>query len=303
MEKEMLTAREAAAYLNVNEKVLYRLVRDGRIPGTRITGKWTFSRSQLQDWIESHSVDHLTLPDRPSFPSLSEDLFIAGSNDLIMDRLITLLKAEAPRRLTYLANLGSLGGLRAVQMGKAQLAGVHLYHPESGQYNTPYLQQFFPTGKPLVINLAYRVQGFMWHPKRVRGFRGPRDLARPGLRLMNREAGSGTRLLLDHLLKREGIQPRQVSGYGKEAFTHLEVGLAILRGEADVGLGIQPVADALGLAFLHITRERYDVVLPAENASIPAVQEFLNLLHSRKVLDAARGLSGYDLKDTGRMIS
>jgi len=302
VEKEMLTVKEAAAYLNINEKMVYRIVREGRIPGTRITGKWTFSRSLLRSWMESHSLQHLTPPEQPPAPSFAEDLFIAGSNDLIMDRLIALLKTEAPERLAYFANLGSLGGLRALRMGRAQLAGVHLYHPESGQYNTPYLQEFFPRGKTLVLNLAYRVQGFMWHPRRVKGFRGARDLARPGLRLVNREGGSGTRLLLDHLLQSEGIQPRRVAGYGKEVFTHLEVGLAILRGEADVGLGIQPVADALGLRFLPITTERYDVVLPAENASIPAVQVFLNLLHSRKVLDAARGLSGYNLKDTGKMI-
>ena len=303
MEKEMLTVREAAAYLNLNEKLVYRLVRDGRIPGTRITGKWTFPRSLLRSWMESHSLQGLTPPQRREAPSFPEDLFIAGSNDLVIDRLIYLFRKEAPGRVAYFANLGSLGGLRALQAGKAQVAGVHLYHPGSGQYNAPYLQELFPKGKIILFNLAYRVQGFMWQPRRVRAIRRPADLARPGLRLVNREGGSGTRILLDHLLQSEGINPSHVSGYGYEVFTHLEVGLAIMRKEADVGLGIQSVADALGLRFLPIMTERYDVVLPVENMSVPAVQVFLNILHSRKVRDAARGLSGYDLRDTGKMIS
>jgi putative molybdopterin biosynthesis protein len=303
MEKEMLTAKEVAEYLNLNEKIIYRLVRDGRLPGTRITGKWTFSRSQLREWIESHSLAEIR-----SFPLGSESktetaLFIAGSDDLLLGRVLAqILHAECPELLTFYATLGSQGGIRAIREGKAHVAGVHLYHPQTGEYNLPYLGNFPLEGRPLVFNLAYRTQGWMVRPKGSPAFQGATDLLQPGIRLINRERGSGTRVLLDYLLAKDAIDPKKLVGYRDEVYTHLEVGLAILKGEADVGLGIQPVAELLGLGFLPITAERYDLVVPRESLSLRPVRIFFNLLHSRKFLKRARELPGYDLKDTGKIL-
>lgn len=303
MEKEMLTTREAAEYLNLNEKIIYRLVREGRLPGTRITGKWTFSRSQLRQWIEAHSLGEIR-----SFPLLSESkaetgLFIAGSDDLLLGRVLArILHAECPELLTFYATLGSQGGIRAIREGKAHLAGVHLYHPQSGEYNLPYLGNFPSKERPLVFNLAYRIQGWIVRPKGSPVFRGAADLLQPGIRFINRERGSGTRVLLDYLLAHSGIDPKEVVGYKDEVFTHLEVVLAILKGEADVGLGIQPVAEFLGLRFLSITAERYDLVVPRENLSLRPVRIFFNLLHSKRFLKEARALPGYDVKDSGKIL-
>jgi len=303
MEKEMLTAREAAEYLNLNEKIIYRLVKEGRLPGARITGKWTFSRSQLREWIESHSLEEIR-----SFPLRSESkaesaLFIAGSDDLLLGRVLAqILHVECPELLTFYATMGSQGGIRAIREGKAHLAGVHLYHPQSGEYNLPYLRNFPPKERPFVFNLAYRTQGWMFRPKGAPAFHGAGDLVQPGIRLINREQGSGTRVLLDHLLAKDGIDPKKVVGYTDEVYTHLEVGLAILKGEADVGLGIQPIAEFLGLRFLPITTERYDLVVPRESLSLRPVRIFFNLLHSRKFLKRAKELPGYDLKDSGKIL-
>ena len=303
MGKEMLTAREAAEYLNLNEKIIYRLVREGRLPGARITGKWTFSRSQLREWIESHSLEVIG-----SFPPLSEPkaetaLFIAGSDDLLLGRILArILHVECPELLAFYATLGSQAGIRAIREGRAHLAGVHLYHPQSDEYNLPFLGDFPPNERPLVFNLAYRNQGWMVRLKGGPDFKGPMDLLQPGIQLINREKGSGTRLLLDHLLARDGVDPKAVAGYTNEVYTHLEVGLAILRGKADVGLGIQPVADFLGLRFLPITTERYDLLVPQGNFSMEPVQIFFNLLHSKRFLKEARALPGYDLKDSGKIL-
>ena len=303
MEKEMLTAKEAAEYLNLNDKIIYRLVREGRLPGTRITGKWTFSRSQLRDWIESQSFAEIR-----SFPLGPESkretaLFIAGSDDILLGRVLAqILHAECPELLTYYATLGSQEGIRAVREGNAHLAGVHLYHPQSGEYNLPYLGDFPLEGRPLVFNLAYRIQGWIVRPKGSSAFRGGEDLLRPGVRFINREEGSGTRVLLDHLLAQNGIDPKKVEGYGHEVYTHLEVALAILKGEADVGLGIQPVAEFLGLGFLPIVAERFDLIVSRASLSLTPVRIFLNLLHSGTFLKRARELPGYDLKDTGKML-
>ena len=198
--------------------------------------------------------------------------------------------------------MGSSEGIRAIREGKAHLAGVHLYHAQSGEYNLPYLGDFPPKERPLVFNLAYRTQGWMVRQQGPLAFHGAADLLQPGIRLINRERGSGTRVLLDHLLAQDGIDPKKVAGYTNEVYTHLEVGLAILRGEADVGLGIQPVAEFLGLRFLPITTERYDLLVPQGNFSMEPVQIFFNLLHSKRFLKEARALPGYDLKDSGKIL-
>jgi putative molybdopterin biosynthesis protein len=303
MEKEMLTAKEAAEYLNLNEKIIYRLVREGRLPGARITGKWTFSRSQLRDWIESHSLERIrSIP--PRYESKAETaLFIAGSDDLLLGRVLAqILHAEYPELLTFYATMGSLEGIRAIREGKAHLAGVHLYHPQSGEYNLPYLVNFPPRERPLVFNLAYRTQGWMVRPQGSLTFRGTASLLQAGIRLINRESGSGTRVLLDHLLAKDGIDPKKVVGYENEVYTHLEVGLAILKGDANVGLGIQPVAEFLGLRFLPITAERYDLVVARESLTLRPVRIFFNLLHSRRFLMGAKQLPGYDLRDLGKIL-
>ncbi|NIS59158.1 MAG: helix-turn-helix domain-containing protein [Proteobacteria bacterium] len=303
MEKEMLTAKEAAQYLNLNEKVIYRLVKEGRIPGARITGKWTFSRSQLREWIEFHSLGGGESAPGLSEPEVKNALFIAGSDDLLLSRVIAkILHAECPELLTYYATTGSLAGIRAIREGKAHLAGVHLYHPQSGQYNLPYLGNLRPKERFFVFNLAYRNQGWMLRQKGVPGFRGVADLLQPGIRLINRERGSGTRILLDHLLTQGGVDPKKVSGYANEVYKHLEVGLAIFKGEADVGLGIQPVAEFLGLQFFPVTIERYDLLVPQGNLSMEPVRIFFNLLNSRRFLKEAKALPGYDLKDSGKIL-
>jgi putative molybdopterin biosynthesis protein len=302
MEKEMLTVREAADYLNLNEKIVYRLVRQGKIPGTRVTGKWTFSRYLIRNWIESRSLESFSGWQFPPRSSPSTDLFISGSNDLIIDRLLNIvLKIEAPDILAYFCNTGSMGGLNALRLGKAHLAGIHLYHPESGQYNIPYLKEHLSNENVLLYNLAYRTQGFI--SKKGQQFEGVSDLVGKGYRFINREAGSGTRLLLDLLCKEEGIEVNQIIGYSNEVFTHLEVAVAILRGEADVGLGIQSVAECLGLDFLPIRKERYDLAVPAENLVLRPVQVFFNVIHSNSFRQASRGLSGYDLRDSGKLMS
>lgn len=302
MEKEMFTVRELAAYLNLNEKIVYKLVREGKIPGTRVTGKWTFSRYLIRNWIESHSIAGFPGWQVPPMPSPSTDLFISGSDDLILDRVLSvILKAEAPDILAYFSNTGSMGGLKALRMGKAHLAGIHLYHPESGQYNMPYLRQHLARENILLYNFAYRTQGFIM--RRTKSIRTISEMATQGLRFINREAGSGTRLLLDLLCKEEGITGVQILGYENEVFTHIEVGLAVLKDEADVGLGIQQVAESLGLDFLPLRKERYDLVIPAENLSLHPVQIFFNVIHSKKFRQLAKGMAGYDLRDSGKLIT
>lgn len=302
MEKEMMTVKELAAYLNLNEKIVYKLVRSGKIPGTRITGKWTFSKYIIRSWIESNSLEGFAGWQFPPRTSPSTDLFISGSNDLVLERILsTILKKEAPDILAYFSNTGSMGGLKALRMGKAHIAGIHLYHPETGMYNIPYLKEHFASEEILLYNLAYRTQGIIM--KRNIKVNSIKDIIKKKLRFINREAGSGTRLLMDHMCEEDGCNVKEITGYDYEVYTHFEVGVAILKGEADVGLGIQSVAESLGLCFIPIRKERYDLVVRSRDLSLRPVQIFFNTIHSNQFRKIVKGLAGYDLKDSGKLIS
>ncbi|MFQ5693133.1 MAG: substrate-binding domain-containing protein, partial [Nitrospinota bacterium] len=253
MSTEMMNVKVRAAYLNLKEKRLYALVRQGRIPGTRITGKWTFPKQAIDAWMESQAwtaveVDRRAGPEAEGKQDVG-GLILAGSDDLLIQALLRRARAEWPGLLVSFANLGSLGGLRALREGTAHMAGCHLLDPETGTYNVPQVRRLLADLDPVIVTLAFRKQGFLLPADRPDWVRDFPDLTRKGLRFINRQKGSGTRLLLDHRLAEGRIAPSKIRGYASEVHTHLEVGMAVLAGEADVGLATEAVARALGLAF------------------------------------------------------
>ncbi len=199
-------------------------------------------------------------------------------------------------------HVGSLGGLMALRQGRAHLGGSHLYDPETNSYNVPYIQKHL-AGLPLkLINLAWRQQGFMVLPDNPHNIRTIKDLTRPGVRFINRQRGAGTRLLLDYLLKKEGLDPATIQGYDREEYTHMAVAANVKSGTADVGLGILAAARALGLDFIPLTPERYDLVVPESTFDDPRFQELLAIMRSPEFQTAAAALGGYDLKDCGKIV-
>lgn len=298
---EMMTVAEVAAFLNLNEKIIYRLVREGKLPGTKVTGKWTFPRNLVRQWMEANALKDVK--NRPAGPGIdsSKDLFFSGSNDLVIEHIgSVLLRRHAPESIFYVANTGSLQGLRAISLGKAHMAGIHLYSPEEDAYNTPFVRKYAPGIKAILFNVSHRRQGLMLRDEDSGRITGINDIC--GRRLINREAGSGTRLLLDLFLDREGIDPFSIDGYGDEVSTHLEVGMSILRGDADVGLGIEPVAGMLGLHFIPLARERYDIVVPVEYITLPPMEAFLRILQSSELKKELSRLPGYDFTQTGMIM-
>ena len=301
MNNEMMTVKELADYLNLNEKGIYKLLNEKKLPGTKITGKWTFSHDLIRNWIESNSLHNFTGWERPLAPSPVSDLFISGSDDIILRRILSvILMSEAPDILAYFSNNGSMGGLKALRRGKAHIAGMHLYHAGTGLYNTPYIEETFQKEEALLYNLAYRNQGFIM--KKNLSVNSVVDIAERKLRYINRERGSGTRLLFKYLCDESGVQTENIVGYKNNAYTHIEVGLTILRGEADIGMGIETVARMMDLDFHPLRKERYDLVVPSKNVVLRPVQIFFNVIHSKRFRQVTKGLTGYDLKDTGTLM-
>jgi putative molybdopterin biosynthesis protein len=198
--------------------------------------------------------------------------------------------------------VGSLGGLMALRQGRAHLGGSHLYDPETDSYNVPFIQKYLANLPLKLINLAWRQQGFIVLPHNPHHIHTVADLTRPGVRFINRQRGAGTRLLLDFFLKKEGLEPSAIQGYDREEYTHMAVAANVKSGTADVGLGILAAARALGLDFIPLTPERYDLVVPAVTFDDPRFQELLAVIRSQEFHRAAEALGGYDLKDCGRIL-
>jgi putative molybdopterin biosynthesis protein len=229
-------------------------------------------------------------------------LVVLGSHDNTLDLLATLLRRRDPRWRLSSGHVGSLGGLMALRQGRAHLGGSHLFDPETNTYNITYIGKYLP-GLPLkLINLAWREQGLMVLPGNPKNIRSVPDLARPEVRFINRQRGAGTRLLLDYLLKEASIDPTAIQGYAREEYTHMAVAANVKSGTADAGLGILAAARALGLDFIPLTPERYDLVVPEETFHDPRFQTLLEVIRSREFAAAAFSLGGYDLKDCGSIV-
>jgi len=259
MAEEMMNTKEVAKYLGIHEKQVYALIKSKKIPSTRVTGKWVFPRKLIDEWIESNAKTGLGQA-RQKSKRIEGGLLASGSNDPILDMLQTYMKRSYPEFYIFSANTGSTDGLKALNKGYTDIAWSHLFDPKSGEYNIPFLSNYLPNVKPVVVNLFHRDLGFVVAPKNPFHIRGFENLAQEGVRLINRQKGSGTRVLLDHHLKRLRILPSKINGYEREVYTHFEVGLSILSKEADVGIATIAVSKLLGLPFIPITQENFDMV-------------------------------------------
>jgi len=229
-------------------------------------------------------------------------LLACGSNDPILDMLQTYMKKTYPEFLILSANTGSTEGLKALNSGYTDLAWSHLFDPKSGQYNIPFLPTYVPDVKAVVVNLFHRELGLITTPKNPLSIKGFEDLRKKGVRLVNRQKGSGTRVLLDHHLKQLKIPPSKIEGYEKEVYTHFEVGLSILSKEADVGIATIAVAKLLGLPFVPIAKESFDMILEQKTFFHKGIQTFIEVLNSKEFRQRVEPIGAYDFKDSGKII-
>jgi putative molybdopterin biosynthesis protein len=231
-----------------------------------------------------------------------EDAFVCiGSHDLTLDLISCHLKNKGLGSISS-AHVGSLAGILALRKGEAHFAGIHLLDTETGEYNISYLEKLLPGRKIALVNLVYRTQGFLVAKGNPLNLKKLSDLAQPGIRFINRQGGSGTRVLFDHLLSCEGIKKEQISGYEREEFTHLGVAVAVSSGAFDVGLGIQSAAVAMDLDFIPIGEERYDLAIPKEHFEDSRMQTLLRVIQSEEFKKDVLELGGYDVRDIGKVI-
>jgi putative molybdopterin biosynthesis protein len=249
-----------------------------------------------------HPGDEVDVELLRSLDEISGTIVAIGSHDLVLDLAASALRAEDPGVTLASSNVGSLGGLVALRDGLCHIAGSHLLDPATGEYTLPYLDRILGGQDVSVVRLVHRDQGLMVAAGNPLGLKGLDDLARPGVRYVNRQRGAGTRVLLDHELRQRGISPDALEGYLREEPTHLAVAAAVAAGRADAGLGILAAARAFGLDFLPVTREPYDLVVGAQEADSPRLAPLWALLRSDRFRAAVQDLGGYGTEEMGRRI-
>ncbi len=230
---------------------------------------------------------------------LMNTVVVIGSHDMAIDILGDEVRRNRGNVRISSGNVGSLGGLLAIRKGTCHMAGSHLLDTETGEYNLSYIKRYIPNMDVTVFHLVLRDQGLILRKGNPKGIKGVQDLARDDVVFVNRQAGSGTRVLFDYKLNQAGIPSDAVKGYDHEEFTHMAVAVDILSGAADCGMGIHAAAKALDLDFVPIEQEQYDLIVPTRTLDQPNIQDTLNTMRSDNFRKRVAALGGYDPSRSG----
>jgi putative molybdopterin biosynthesis protein len=224
---------------------------------------------------------------------------MVGSHDLTLDLLANLLGKFYPPLYFSSHSVGSLGGILAVKNGICHMAGTHLLDPETGEYNISYIKKYLSGIEVKLLHLVFREQGLIvqkGNPKKIKELE---DLLRQEVVYVNRQKGSGTRILLDHTLKIHSMESHQIQGYENEEYTHMAVASTVASGKADAGLGILTAARALELDFIPISKERYDLIIPSVHFKDEKIQKVIAIIRSEEFKKIVSEMGGYDVSRTG----
>lgn len=297
--KNLLSTKQIAEFLNVNEKMIYSLVSEKGLPATKITGKWLFPRHLVERWVEANTINYpengFRLPPHHSL------LIIIGSNDPLLDKAISLFNSCHSDQAAVFGNLGSMGGLSALRNNLCHMASSHLLQEDESEYNFDFAFKELDQ-MPAVVNFCHREQGILLPKGNPKKISSVANLAQADIRIVNRSLKTGTRLLLDRELKKAGINGEKIEGYSDEVASHLDVGLAVLSGRADAGLGIRAIAGLLDLDFIPIRLERFDLMISKKHFFDLGIQRFLELLHDEEFMEMAAAMEGYDISLSGKML-
>ena len=234
---------------------------------------------------------------------LENTVVVIGSHDPLLDELGDMLHLADGSVYMSSSHVGSMGGIMAIRRGEAHAAGCHLLNTEDGSYNVSFLKKYFPRGGVKLVRCVGRQQGLMvakGNPLNIEKFE---DIARSGLRYVNRQKGSGTRILTDYLCKQNGLDTAAIYGYDREELTHTSVAAQIVSGSADAGMGIYSSAKLYDLDFIPICIEEYDLIVPDHAWDTPQVQMMLATLKSEAFREKIRSLGGYTIENPGEIIA
>ena len=296
---KFITTKEVAKLLKVNDKMVYSLITEKGLPATKVTGKWMFPQRLVEEWLEMNIQNY-----RQSELDMSSDsgrLLLAGSDDPLFQKTLSLFQKKGYGTVAFFANLGSMGGLKCLRRGLCHIGVCHLLQDDNQEYNFDFAERELDR-PPVFVNFSKREQGILLQKDNPKNIRAIEDLARPEVRIVNRPLGTGTRLLLDFEIAKSDISIDAIAGYRHEVSRHLDVGLEIVAGKADAGPAIRAVAGLLNLDFMPLRWERFDLLIARERFFEQGIQQFMGLLHDVSFQQLAESFVGYDLSLCGKMV-
>jgi len=296
---KFLTTKDVAQLLNVNEKMIYSLVNDKGLPATKVTGKWLFPRRLVEDWLDSHILNFKCSNDTLS--SNNGLLLLAGSDDPLFQKTLSFFHKKQSDTIAFFANQGSMGGLTSLRRGLCHIGVCHLLENEENEYNFSFAEQELDK-PPVFVNFSKREQGILIQKGNPKGIQSINDFSRNDVRIVNRPLSTGTRLLLDYEISRSDIASADIDGYDVELARHIDAGLEVLSGRADAAPAIRAVAGMLGLDFIPLRWERFDLLINRERFFEKGIQRFISLLHEREFRQLANSFEGYDVSLCGKML-
>jgi excisionase family DNA binding protein len=285
---EILSARELAGYLRINEKKIYKLAQESKIPHLKIGGKIAFTKELIDRWILENT-------------EREKVILIAGSDDPLLRKMIDIYNSEKTGIIFY-APVGSINGLKILKRNAATMSCVHILDLEKRAYTLSYMDRYLSAEGYVVVQLFFREQGLFVKKGNPKGIGSLKDVARNDIVYVNRNQGTGTRLLFDFLIGEEKIAPDRIKGYTREVGSHIEAGLTILKGDGDCALGIRYIANILDLDFIPLFNERFDMVIPEEHFHSVQMKSFLSFFEQQRLVNSISDFTGYDVSNTGGIL-
>ena len=299
MDKKYLNAAEVSEMLQLNEKKIYKLAQEGKIPATKITGKWLFPAEELEQFINQNALNNLA--ERYKSHTAGKILLFAGSDDPLLQTLIGFFDQSNHNTAIFYSKTGSYKGLSLIKNGLCHVALCHILNPETGNYNLDYIKhEVHNHNNFIVVNLFKRDIGFISKNEYIHNFR---EISDKKLKFTNRSKATGTRALADMKLLEENLSSADILGYENEATSHFETAELIAKNLADVGLSTQFFSRIFNLKFYKITTENFDMVLSKEIFFTEEFQSFLNFIRSSRVIDKICQTEGYSSVSTGNLVN
>ncbi|WP_066314345.1 helix-turn-helix transcriptional regulator [Bacillus sp. FJAT-29814] len=303
MEDKAYTPDEVAQIFQISKHTVYELIKRGELQAFKVGNKMRIEQAELDRFKENMKAPAKKSPTEPTpaAHNTAVPIRLSGSHDFLVEHFAKQATSALNVQIQP-SYIGSLEGLMLLYRGQSDIAAMHLLDPTSHEYNLPFIQQLFIYEQILVMRLAEREQGFIvakGNPKDIQDFS---DLTRKNVQFINRQKGAGTRFLLDSKLSAHGINPNKINGYDNEEWNHLSAASYISRGIVDVAFGIQSAASQLGLDFIPVARENFDLVFRFTDENKQSLTELIHYLQSDSFKNSLTYLEGYDVSQLGKII-
>jgi putative molybdopterin biosynthesis protein len=310
-----LTPQEVADRLKIAKNTVYELIKRGELNAYKVGKKLRIDAKDVDEYknktksIKSNRSSDTT-HDKPRVnflfceePTRTSGFVICGQ-DILLDILSRYLQFHPNGVQALRSYIGSYNGLYALYHGNVQIAAVHLWDGDTGQYNVPFVRRMLPGVPAVIIHLACRLQGFYVAKGNPKGIKGWEDLQRKDITIINREKGSGTRILLDEHLRKLGIPSNNIKGYERQSTSHLAIASIVARGGADIGIGNEKSAlQVKDIDFIPLQTERYELVIKKEDMGTPPFDAVVEILRSQEFKMELEGIGGYDLTEIGKIVA